>query len=240
MDVNRVTPNPLKPVVASFLSTGNYLVSFIDAGGQRIPVYPFPDQAVRALAKVIRYAEYCRGPRGHIPDLANVDCGLARTKVRQALTLGSGRLSPDVVNDVLAAVGIRTNSRPAQAVRGTARRIAVAAELDPLFGMVIGLSLYRNGSSAEENPYSYLVSAADTIRITPLADLDCRDMVSHVLSEDMALSTSSTREDLEELLQRLSRLVEEVYEITSVVLSHVEISESGFHIHDCAIAAGVR
>ena len=84
------------------------------------------------------------------------------------------------------------------------------------------------------------VSDADAICTTPLTDRDCKDMVNSVLREDPAVLRSSAAADLEELLQRLSRLVEEVYEISGVVLSDIEVSESGYWIHHRVMAAGTR
>ena len=118
-------------------------------------------------------------------------------------------------------------------------RIGAAVEWDPLFGMVVGLRRYWNGYAAEAaDPYS--VADSDVICTAPLTDRDCKDMVNSVLREDPALLASSAAGDLEELLLRLSRLVEEVYEISGVVLSDIEVSESGYWIHDYAMAAGTR
>ncbi len=234
-------PNPapaVKPVVANYLSTGDDFVSFIDAGERRVPVYPFPEQAVRALAKVIGYAEYCRNPRGHVPDLWNVDCDQARAAAREALTAGSGWAPADVAAEILDAVGIRVDPPRSRVTAKTALRVAVAVECDPLFGMVVGLTGYRGERPDTEKLFS--VSESQAISITPLTDRDCNDMVSSVLGADLDALPSSVRTDLEELLQRLSRLAEEVYEITRVVLSDIEVGESGYSIHKFAIAAGMR
>jgi len=231
----------VKPVIANFMSTGDDSVRCIEAGEQRVPVYPFPEQAVRALAKVMDYAEYCRAPRGHIPDSENVDCDLARATVRQALAPESGWLPGDVAAAVLEAVGIRVDARQAQVTGETKTmlRIGAAVEWDPLFGMVVGLRRYWKDGAAEA-AYPYSVVDSDVICTAPLTDRDCKDMVNSVLREDSVALLSSAAGDLEELLQRLSRLVEEVYEITGIVLADIEISESGYRIHNYAIAAGAR
>ncbi|MBX6394687.1 MAG: GNAT family N-acetyltransferase, partial [Alicyclobacillaceae bacterium] len=79
----RETGGTAKPVVANFLMTEDNFVRFIEAGEQRIPVYPFPEQAVRALAKVVSYARYRQSPRGRIPDLNGTDTDRARQIIRR-------------------------------------------------------------------------------------------------------------------------------------------------------------
>ncbi|MHB1628987.1 MAG: GNAT family N-acetyltransferase [Bacilli bacterium] len=228
----------VKPVVANYLSTGDDFVSFIDAGERRVPVYPFPEQAMRALAKVTEYAEYCRSPRGHVPDLSNVDCDRARTAVRESLALGSGWMSADAAAEVLDAVGIRVDAGPWQAAAKTPLQAAVAVECDPLFGMVVGVGGCRGDRPDTEKPFT--VAESEAIGITPLTDRDCDDMASRVLGADLDALPSFVRGDLEELLQRLSRLAEEVYEITRVILPDIEVSELGCSVRNFAIAAGVR
>ncbi len=228
----------IKPVMANYLSTGDDFVSFIDAGERRVPVYPFPEQAMRALAKVAGYAEYCRSPRGHVPDLSNIDCDRSRASVRESLALGSGWMSVEAAAEVLDAVGIRVDAGPWPTAAKTPLRAAVAVECDPLFGMVVGVSGYQGDRPGTEELFA--VAESEAIGITPLTDRDCNDMVSRVLGADLDTLPSSVRGDLAELLQRLSRLAEEVYEITRVILPDIEVSELGCLIHNFAIEAGVR
>ncbi len=239
VDMPTQEPHPIKPVIANFMSTGNESVWFIEAGRRRVPVYPFPERAVRALAKVMDYAEYCCAPRGHIPDLERVDCDMARALARQAMPSVTGWLPHDVAAAILGALGIRIDSRRSPVDEKSILRICAAIEWDPLFGMVIGLRRERD-RNPEETAASCRISDSDVICTTPLTDRDCKDMVGGVLREDPVLSASSAAGDLEELLQRLSRLVEEVYEISGVVLSNIEVSESGYWIKNHAMAAGTR
>ncbi|TDW24395.1 bifunctional acetate--CoA ligase family protein/GNAT family N-acetyltransferase [Kribbella kalugense] len=67
-------------------------VGSIDAGpeialadGRRLPVFPFPESAVRALAQAVRYAEWRARPQGDVPDLTHVDPIGARAVVRRFL-----------------------------------------------------------------------------------------------------------------------------------------------------------
>ncbi|MDI3326952.1 MAG: GNAT family N-acetyltransferase [Alicyclobacillaceae bacterium] len=218
-------PSGAKPVVANFLMTEDNFVRFIEAGDRRIPVYPFPEQAVRALAKVVEYAHYRRNPRGRIPDLPDADPDAARRVIRRHCPDAAGRaegtewLPAGVCEEVLRAMGIRTSGAAGESP-GEVVRLTVTAELDPLFGMIL---------LVERPP------AASAVRITPLTDLDSREVLERVAGG--AATGCGAAADL---LLRVSRLVEEVYEITKLVLKDVEVSGSGVAIGECRIAVGRR
>ncbi|BAS26134.1 bifunctional acetate--CoA ligase family protein/GNAT family N-acetyltransferase [Limnochorda pilosa] len=103
-----------KPIVANFLmSPGGGPVRYLEAEGQRIPVYPFPERAVRALGAVARYAEFRRRPRGRVPDLPGADSGQARALAREVLAGAASPpeeglwLEPEQTAALLGAMGIR-------------------------------------------------------------------------------------------------------------------------------------
>lgn len=55
-------------------------------GRGSIPSYPAPEEAVRALAHVVRYARWRREPPGTVPEIAGVDTAAAREIVAAALS----------------------------------------------------------------------------------------------------------------------------------------------------------
>lgn len=215
-----------KPVVANFLMTEDNFVHAIDAGVQRIPVYPFPEQAVRALAKVAAYGAYRQKPVGRIPDLEGADTDRARQIIRGHRPDAAERarvvewMPRELCNEVLDAMGIRRSV----GVAGAAMWFSVTAELDPLFGMI----LFVGSPSAR------------TVRITPLTDLDVQDLLTTVAGADGPPADSPARRAAADIILRVSRLVEEVYEITKVALTDVGVSEDGCWIGDCQIAVGRR
>jgi acyl-CoA synthetase (NDP forming) len=73
--------HPTKPVLASVLGS-----PVVMAGGERsVPSFPFPESAVRALARVERYAEWRARPEGQTPLFAGVDTRAARLLASTAL-----------------------------------------------------------------------------------------------------------------------------------------------------------
>ena len=51
-----------------------------------IPVYAFPESAVRAVGAAVRYARWRRSPHGRVPDLPDVDVATARRHVAELLS----------------------------------------------------------------------------------------------------------------------------------------------------------
>jgi acyl-CoA synthetase (NDP forming)/GNAT superfamily N-acetyltransferase len=213
-----------KPIVANFLTTGDYLVHYIHTKTQRIPVYPFPEQAVRALAKVNAYADYLARDRGHIPDLAGADAEHARAIVRKFLT--GGPLPAEVCDDVLVAMGVENTELAAPEVRA---KVRIDITPDPLFGPVMRVARYFEGMADDDT-----LPLQSVLRITPLTNVDASGAVEHV-AEWFRVKADPELTGLTDLLLRLSLLVEEVPEITEVTLPCVEIGGAGYHFEQIAI-----
>ena len=56
-----------------------------DPGRGSIPSYPAPEEAVRALAHVVRYARWREQPPGRVPDLGGIDVAGAREVIEREL-----------------------------------------------------------------------------------------------------------------------------------------------------------
>ncbi len=97
-------------------------------GEVRVPEYPFPEQAARALARAGRYAEWRRRPEGETVDFDDVDRATATAVVARAaerLGEGGGWLEPAEADALLDAYGLaRARSRQVS----SAEEAAVAAE----------------------------------------------------------------------------------------------------------------
>jgi acyl-CoA synthetase (NDP forming)/GNAT superfamily N-acetyltransferase len=106
-------------------------------GSRRAPVFPLPEDAVRALGRAVRYAAWRRLPLGRRPELSDVDVHRARSVVAASLAAGGGWQDAETARDLLACYGIPV-------VRTAVARSADAAV-----------------SVAEQTGYPVVVKAAD-------------------------------------------------------------------------------
>ncbi|MFC7545508.1 GNAT family N-acetyltransferase [Plantactinospora sp. GCM10030261] len=84
-----------RPVVAT------YLAGRLPPG---VPAYPAVEEAVRALARVVDYADWLRRPQGQLPELPEVDEAAARSAIAAAGDRPAG--APGPAGPLLAAYGI--------------------------------------------------------------------------------------------------------------------------------------
>jgi len=119
-----------KTVLAVYMEADIDTMPHHAEGTRRIPIYPFPEPAARALARVCRYAEWRANPLGDVVRFEDVNRDAARATIDAALTrLGGegGWLEPRDAEAVLDAYGIR---RAASRVATTAAEaVAAAAEI---------------------------------------------------------------------------------------------------------------
>src|SRR5262249_42524876 len=122
-----------------------------------VPSYPTPERAVRALASVVRYAQWRRRPPGELPGLdADVDAG--RALVEAALASGS---EVDA-GALLACYGI--------VVDPSAEGVEVMLSLhdDPSFGALVS---FRVGGVATELLDDRAYASV------PLTDVDATELI---------------------------------------------------------------
>lgn len=193
---------PRKPIVANFLLSPGSEMSWFDAGEQRIPIYPFPERAVRALGHVVHYSEYHRRPRGRIPDLPGADPHAARELVRQMMHKGSQVVTHRDARKVLGVMGIQT--MPEDTVLPP-MQLSVGIEQDPLFGPVMEVVPI----AARQGP--------NHVRILPLTDRDAEELAL-VCLRPLGKDAEGGQGHLIDCLLRLSRLVEEVPELSEVAM----------------------
>lgn len=131
-----------KPLVSSFLGVEGVPellrvpdVAGSTAGRGSVPSYPAVEGAVRALARVVDYAEWRRKPEGELVGPEEVDVGRARRVVEQALAQAPGGrdLSFAELHDVLAAYGIAMWDR----VEVDSEESAVEAGAELGYGVVL-------------------------------------------------------------------------------------------------------
>jgi acetate---CoA ligase (ADP-forming) len=173
-----------KPVLVCMMGEQG-TISVVSGGDRRIfPAYRFPESAPRALARVVRYAEFRRRAGDQVVWYEGVDAAAARREVLSVLAEVEHdepvTLASDVAARVLAAFGVA-------AAAGAGPELAVRVRPDPLFGPLLEVS--PPGGPAVE-------------RITPLTAADVTEVLESLgAPHDGALA---------ETIGRLSQLVEEL------------------------------
>jgi acetyl coenzyme A synthetase (ADP forming)-like protein len=104
-------PRPI-PVVAVFMSAEG-APEGLRGPEVRVPVFSYPEEAVRALSHAAAYAEWRAAPPGTVPSFADVRQDAATAVIAAALAGaadggGDGWLRPEEVADLLDCYGIRT------------------------------------------------------------------------------------------------------------------------------------
>jgi acyl-CoA synthetase (NDP forming)/GNAT superfamily N-acetyltransferase len=185
----------------------------------QIPVYGNPEAAAAALAHAARYGAWRTEPRGQVPSFPDVRAADARALVTGFLHRepGGGRLSPDKTADLLHCYGIRLVSaeppgREDEGTDGTEVRIRVTD--DRVFGPLV---VFPDDHAA---------------RLTPLTDTDADTLIHGVAGADL--------DTLRELLLRVSRLADDLPEVTELDLSPVIAKPHGVFAMDARIKVEPR
>jgi acetate---CoA ligase (ADP-forming) len=226
-----------KPVVANFLTQGTHGVRYIQAGKRRIPVYPFPEQAVHALSKVVSYAGYRTGVSGSIPDLEAIDTVAARNLIREYLKNAEGRIPDEITRDVLGTIGISVlpngdgadtkikvkADTKVEGLKNILPKIRLHVDIDPLFGPLMEVSSLAEPASLEwEDVADSMIQRA--FAPIPMTDVDAKGIVSRLYPH---LDNFSDAEIacLNDWILRFARLVADVPEINSIHVNPLSIDK---------------
>jgi acyl-CoA synthetase (NDP forming)/L-amino acid N-acyltransferase YncA len=182
-----------------------------------IPAYAYPQAAVGAIARAATYGAWRTAPRGEVPAFPDVRAAAARAVVLEYLRTdpNGGWLPTGQTADVLRCYGIPL-ADPAISADGHATKATVRVVRDPMFGPLVALS----GHGARLAPLT--TADADTLL---LADRDQSDI-------DPAASPDPM---LRDLLLRVSRLAEDLPEITDLDLGLVRPRPAGVNSADARI-----
>ena len=238
------------PVLTVFMS-GRAGPAALRSGPLRVPAFGYPEEAARALAHAVRYAEWRAAPLGHVPHFDDVREDRAAALLATALAGiapehgGSAWLSPEEVARLLECYGIPLAPRPSVATAeggprgerflmpptsGGGAEMVVGVVHDALFGPVIACG--PGGAGAE-------LLADVAVRITPLTDRDAAEMI-HSLAISPLLDgyPNAPRADvaaLEETLLRVGALVEAHPAVAELDLSPLFVTEHGVTVADARI-----
>jgi acyl-CoA synthetase (NDP forming)/GNAT superfamily N-acetyltransferase len=210
------------------------------ADGQ-IPVYDIPRAAAAALAHAARYGAWRAEPHGQVPSFPDLRAADARALVTGFLHRepGGGWLPPDKTADLLHCYGIWLVDaepagsedeavRPAAAVSGPVVLKAEMPELVPGTEMRIGVTddrvfgplvVFGVGGAATD------VLADQATRLTPVTDTDADALIRSIDASPRLLGQrgvpATDLDTLRELLLRVSRLADDLPEVTELDLSPV-------------------
>ncbi|MFL7869689.1 MAG: acetate--CoA ligase family protein, partial [Anaerolineales bacterium] len=93
------------PILSTFMASHGS-PEILSDGENRIPSYPFPEAAARALARAVQYGKWLAAPEGDAPDFPDVRREAAAAIVAHALRGGGGWLTPEEIENLLDCYGI--------------------------------------------------------------------------------------------------------------------------------------
>jgi acetyl coenzyme A synthetase (ADP forming)-like protein len=106
-----------KPLLACFMGQRGFKAK-LGTAGKFVPCYPFPEEAIAALARAAEYSDWLKRPKGSIPRIQGLKREQAQELIESAMTSSSQRplwLSAGAIADLLACYGIRiTETRMAK------------------------------------------------------------------------------------------------------------------------------
>jgi len=161
------------------------------AAHSRVPAYNYPEAAVGALARAAGYGAWRAQPSGQLPDLPDINPEQARTLARDFLHEApeGGWLPAGAAADLLGCYGITLGD----AADGT--EVIVRVTADRTFGPLVVLG----------------IGGASAARLTPLTDIDADNLIRSV-------RPAPPRPGLRDLLLRVSRLADDLPEVTGLDL----------------------
>ncbi len=211
------------------------------ADDTRIPVYGYPEAAAAALARAARYEAWRTGPHGQVPSFPGIRAADARTLVTGFLhgepggwlpagktadllrCYGIGLVEPTPADSEEEAVrAAEAPAGPVQPVVTGGIEVTIGMTDDRMFGPLVVFGL---GGTATE------AAAGRAARLTPLTDTDAGALIRSVLAVPSLLAAADL-DRLSELLLRVSRLADDLPEVTELDLNPVMVKPHGvFAMH---------
>ncbi|WP_037607449.1 bifunctional acetate--CoA ligase family protein/GNAT family N-acetyltransferase [Streptacidiphilus rugosus] len=207
----------------------------------RVPGYPRPERAVRALAHAVRYAAWRErsAVERTFPDFEDVAEQQARAIVAEAL---EGKRAEAVLDEattaqLLACYGVGLDAhapQEADATRSDPKQVVdvtISASVDPAVGAILSFGLA--GAASE-----LLGDVAH--RLIPATGSEAASLIREVKAAPLLFGWRGSEPvdtaALEELLLRVSQLVDDLPEVASLTLDPVRVAPRGLTVR----GAGVR
>ncbi|WP_030167053.1 GNAT family N-acetyltransferase [Spirillospora albida] len=213
-----------KPIVATYLGLKGMPAELRVTGPDgmpaegSVPSYPAPEDAVRALAYAVRYAQWRQRPSGRVPEHEDIDRHRARALVTGWLADGGPvEATPAQAAELLACYGVEVVDAPRGGVP-----IRVVAMEDPSFGSIVSFGL-ADETAALLDDRAY--------RLAPLTDVDAAELVRAIRTAPLLLGHRGAEPvhvpALEDLLLRVSHLAYDLPETARLELDPVMADGSG-------------
>jgi acyl-CoA synthetase (NDP forming) len=93
------------PILSTFMASHGS-PEILSDGQSRIPSYPFPEAAARALSRAVQYGKWLATPEGNAPNFSDVRREDAVAIVAHALREGERWLTPEEIENLLDCYGI--------------------------------------------------------------------------------------------------------------------------------------
>lgn len=93
------------PILSTFMASHG-TPEILSDGQSRIPSYPFPEAAARALARAVQYGKWLATPEGNVPNFPDAHREEAAAIVAHALREGERWLTPEETENLLDCYGI--------------------------------------------------------------------------------------------------------------------------------------
>ncbi len=190
--------------------------------GRRIPAYGYPEAAVAAVARAVSYGAWRAEPRGRVPDFPDIRSADAHTLVRDFLrdVPQGGWLPPGKTAELLSCYGIPVGAAQDAGLSGIEVIVTVAA--DQIFGPLVVFGL--GGAAAE-------AFADRAARLTPVTDTDADKLIRSIRPAPLLAGhdrpPAADLDALRDLLMRVSRLADDLAEVTDLELSPVIAGPGG-------------
>jgi acyl-CoA synthetase (NDP forming)/RimJ/RimL family protein N-acetyltransferase len=208
-------------------SEGNPGVASVPAEG-RVPGYPRPERAVRALAHATRYAAWrarSAEPRT-IPEFEDVAEQQARAIVAEAL--GQGReavLDAATAARLLACYGVQLEAPARQVHDGAFVETTVSASVDPAVGAILSFGLAGVASELLGDVAHRLIPATESEVASLIREIKAAPLLFGWRGSE-PVDTAA----LEQLLLRVSQLVDDLPEVASLTLEPVRVGRKGLAV----------
>ncbi len=164
--ITRVARGRAKPVYAVLMAEESYYERIPREVENAVPIFRFPDDAVKVAEHTNRYRMWRERPVGSVRTF-QVDASRARAIVDSKRKSGGGYLSPDDTVGVLHAYGFPTVGQSAVPVEGDIRAAVKAFEF-PVALKVVGEKIVHKsdvgGVALDIEDENALVAARDTMR----------------------------------------------------------------------------
>jgi len=200
-------------------------VRLLDSAGGKIPAYGYPEAAAAALARAAMYGQWRSSAHGQVPrfpDLAGPAVTEARALVRAFLAKSpdGGWLLPDQVAALLRGYGIpllaTAEARDAGNTAADGIELIIRVEDDQMFGPLVVFGLGGVGTE---------VLADCAARLAPLTESDADTLINSIRSAPALHARrgvpAAALAALRDMLMRVSRLADDLPEITDLDLNPV-------------------